>query len=60
VALSDEQRQEVVGLLAELLLSAARKRAGVSSGGAFASVMDGASGGVTSIGDERAKTQRAA
>jgi hypothetical protein len=60
VPLSDEQRPEVVGLLAELLLDAARKRRGVRSGGGFDSIMGGAFGGVAPLPDDGAKRQRAA
>jgi hypothetical protein len=60
VALSDEQRHEAVGLLAELLVDAARKRAGVVPGGGFDSVLGGASGGVASFPDEGVRARRAA
>jgi len=60
VPLSDEQRREAVGLLAELLLDAARKRAGVRSGGVFDGVMGGASGGVAPLPDEGVRARRAA
>lgn len=58
--LSGEQRREAVGLLAELLLDAARKSAGVVSGGGFPGALGGASGGVAPLPDDRAKPQRAA
>jgi hypothetical protein len=60
VPLSDEQRREAVGLLAELLLDAAGKSVGVVSGGGFPGVMGGASGGVAPLPDDGAKPQRAA
>jgi hypothetical protein len=40
VPLSDEQRREAAGLLAELLLDAARKREGVRSGSGFTGALD--------------------
>jgi hypothetical protein len=55
----DEQRREAVALLADLLLDAARKRAGVS-GGASAGVMDGASNGVAEFPDGRGEARRCA
>jgi hypothetical protein len=58
--LSDEQRREAAGLLAELLLDVARKRAGVPSGGGFDGVMGSASGGVASPPDEGVRPRRAA
>jgi len=57
--LSDEQRREAVALLADLLLDAARTRAGVS-GGASASVMDGVSGVVVPFPRRRGKARRCA
>jgi hypothetical protein len=60
VPLSDEQRQEAVGLLAGLLLDAARSSAGVVSGGGFPGVMRGASGGVAPLPDEGVRARRAA
>ena len=60
VSLSDEQRQEAVGLLAELLLDAARKRAGVRSAGVFDGAFDGATGGVAPLPDQRAEARTAA
>jgi hypothetical protein len=60
VPLGYEQRREAVDLLAALLLDAACKRRGVRSGGAFDSVIDGASGGIASLRDEGAKARRAA
>jgi len=61
VALSDEQRREALGLLAELLLdAAARKSEGVVSGSGFDGVMDGASGGVAPLPDEGLRARRAA
>ena len=57
--LSEEQRREAVALLADLLLEAARKRAGVS-GGASDGVIDGASGVVVEFPDERGKARRCA
>ena len=58
--LGSDQRQEAVGLLAELLLDAARKREGVVSDVGFDSALDRASGGVAPLRDEGAKPQRAA
>jgi len=60
VPLSDEQRREAVGLLAELLVDAALKREGVRSGGGFGGVLGGASGSVAPRPDQRAKGRRAA
>jgi hypothetical protein len=60
VALSDEQRQEAVALLAELLLDAARKRQGVRSGSGCDGALGGAFGGVGPLSDQRAKARRAA
>jgi hypothetical protein len=57
--LSVEQRREAVALLADLLLDAARKRAGVSDG-ASAGVIDGASGIVVPFPDRRGKARRCA
>jgi hypothetical protein len=57
--LSDEQRREAVGLLAELLLDAARRKR-VRSGGTFDGVLGGASGGVASLPDEGVRAGRAA
>jgi len=57
--LSEEQRREAVALLADLLLDAAKRRAGVS-GGASASVIDGASGVVVSFPGRRGKARRCA
>jgi hypothetical protein len=57
--LSEEQRREAVALLADLLLDAAKKRAGVS-GGASAGAMDGASGGVVPFPERRGKARRCA
>jgi hypothetical protein len=59
VRLSEEQRREAVALLADLLLEAARKRAGVS-GGASDGVISGASGGVAESSDRRGKARRCA
>jgi len=59
VRLSEEQRREAVALLADLLLAAARKRAGVS-GGDSAGVIGGASGGVVEVPDGRGKARRCA
>jgi hypothetical protein len=59
VPLSDEQRREAVGLLAELLVDAARRREGVVSGGGFDGVLGGASGGV-SLPNEGVGARRAA
>lgn len=59
--LSEEQRCEAVGLLAELLVDAAlKKREGVVSGGGFDGVMGGASGGVASLPDEGVRARRTA
>jgi hypothetical protein len=60
VPLSDEQRREAVGLLAELLVDAARRREGVVSGGGFDGVLGGASGGVASLPNEGVGARRAA
>lgn len=57
--LSEEQRREAVALLADLLLEAARKRAGVSGGGS-AGVIDGASDGVVKFPDGRGEARRCA
>ena len=57
--LSEEQRREAVALLADLLLDAAKRRAGVS-GGASAGVMDGASGVVVPLNEGRGKARRCA
>jgi len=59
VRLSEEQRREAVALLADLLLEAARKRAGVS-GGASDGVIGGASGIVAASSDGRGKARRCA
>jgi hypothetical protein len=59
VRLSDEQRREAVALLADLLLEAARKRAGVSGGGS-AGVIGGASCGVGEFLDGRGEARRCA
>jgi class 3 adenylate cyclase len=59
VRLSDEQRREAVALLADLLLEAARKRAGVS-GGASDGVIGGASGVVAEFPDRRGEARRCA
>jgi hypothetical protein len=60
VPLSDEQRREAVGLLAELLIDAALKREGVVSGGGFPGALGSASGGVGSLPDEGVRARRAA
>jgi len=60
VPLSSDQSQEAVGLLAELLVDAARKRDRVRSGGGFDGVMGGASGGVAPLPDEGVRARRAA
>jgi hypothetical protein len=60
VPLSDEQRREAVGLLAQLLVDAALKRQEVPSGGGFDGVLGGASVGVASLPDEGVKARRAA
>jgi hypothetical protein len=60
VALSSDQRQEAVGLFAELLLDAARKRDRVRSGSGFDGVIGGASGGVPPLPDEGARARSAA
>jgi hypothetical protein len=60
VTLDDDERREAVGLLAELLVDAARKREGVPSGGGFDGVLGGTSGGVASPPDEGASALRAA
>jgi len=57
--LSDEQHREVVALLADLLLEAARRRVGVC-GGASAGVIDGASDGVAESSDGRGEARRCA
>jgi hypothetical protein len=57
--LSEEQRREAVALLADLLLDAATRRAGVS-GGASAGVIDGASGSVVPFEERRGKARRCA
>jgi hypothetical protein len=57
--LSEKQRREAVALLADLLLAAARRRVGVSSG-ASAGVIDGASGGVVEFPDGRGEARRCA
>jgi hypothetical protein len=59
VRLSEEQRREVVALLAGLLLEAARERVGVSGGGSVG-VIGGASGGVAESPDGRGKARRCA
>jgi hypothetical protein len=59
VRLSEEQRREAVALLADLLLEAARKRAG-GSGGASDGVIDGASGGAVEFPEGRGKARRCA
>jgi hypothetical protein len=59
VRLSEEQRREAVALLADLLLEAARKRAGVSGGGSDG-VFGGASGGVAESSDGRGEARRCA
>jgi hypothetical protein len=59
VRLSEEQRREAVALLADLLLEAARRRAGVSGGGSVG-VIDGASGVVVEFPDGRGKARRCA
>jgi hypothetical protein len=59
VRLTEEQRREVVALLADLLLEAARKRAGVSGGGSDG-VIGGASGGVVEFPDGRGEARRCA
>jgi hypothetical protein len=51
VPLSDEQRREGVGLLAELLVDAALKRKAICSDSGFDGVLGGASGGVASLPD---------
>jgi len=60
VPLSDDQRREAVGLLAELLLDAALKREGVRSGSGFTGALDGVSGSVVLPVGERARARRAA
>jgi hypothetical protein len=60
VALSSDQRQEAVGLLAELLFDAARKRDRLRSGSAFDGAMGGASGGVAPLPNESVRARRAA
>jgi hypothetical protein len=64
VPLSSDQRQEAVGLLAELLVDAARKRDRIRSGsgfdGGFDGVMGGASGGAALRPDEGVRARRAA
>jgi hypothetical protein len=60
VPLSSDQRQDAVGLLAELLLDAARKGGRVRSGSGFDGVMGGASGGVASLPEERVRARKAA
>jgi hypothetical protein len=60
VPLSSDQRQEAVGLLAELLIDATRKRDRVRSGSGFDGVMGGASGGVAQFPDEGVRARRAA
>ncbi|HZO77015.1 MAG TPA: hypothetical protein VFB39_03165 [Solirubrobacteraceae bacterium] len=57
--LSDEQRREAVALLADLLLDAARRRAGVFAG-VSAGVIDGASGSVVPFPERRARARRCA
>jgi hypothetical protein len=59
VRLSEEQRREAVALLTDLLLEAARKRAGVSGGGSDG-VTGGASGGVAGSSDGGGKARRCA
>jgi hypothetical protein len=59
VRLSEEQRREAVALLADLLLEAARKRAGVSGGGSDG-VIGGGSSGVAEPSDGRGKARRCA
>jgi hypothetical protein len=59
-ALSDKQRREAAGLLAELLLDAARRRQGVPSGGGFDGVMVRAFDGVAPLPREPAKRGKAA
>ena len=60
VPLSDEQRREAVGLLAELLLDAALKRHRVLSDGVFDGASDGASDRVAELADEGVRARRAA
>jgi hypothetical protein len=57
--MSSDQRQETAGLLAELLVDAARKRDRVRSGSGFDGVMGGASGGVAPLPDEGVGARRA-
>lgn len=57
--LSEEQRREAVALLADLLLEATRKRAGVSGDGSDG-VIDGASRGVAEPSDGRGEARRCA
>jgi hypothetical protein len=56
VRLSVEQRLEAVALLADLLLDAAKRRAGVT-GGASAGVIDGASAAVVPSDERRGKAR---
>jgi hypothetical protein len=60
VPLSSDRRQEAVGVLAELLLDAARKRDRVRSGGGFDGVMGGAFGRVASVPNDGVRGRRAA
>lgn len=57
--MSEEQRRDAVALLADLLLEAARGRAGVS-GGASVGVIDGASDVVVEFPDGRGEARRCA
>jgi hypothetical protein len=60
VPLSSDQRQEAVGLLAELLLDAAVKCGGVFSGVVSAGALHGASDSVGPLPDEGVRARRAA
>jgi hypothetical protein len=60
VPLSDDQRREAAGLLAALLVDAARKRDRVRSGGVFDGAIGGGTGGVALLPDEGVGARRAA
>lgn len=60
VPLSDEQRRDVVALLADLLLAAEAKQRGVGSGGATGGVSHGVIGSVISFPQKRRKGRDAA
>jgi hypothetical protein len=55
VGLSDEQRREVVALLADLLLAAEARQGGARSAGVIDGASDGAIGSVIPFPQERAR-----